>query len=275
MKTINIFFISLLFCFVIISCKTKDVIPEVVCSPISIGYDNAATKYAYDAAGKIVSGEVDGIPVKFEYTGSNITKMTYSNATANRVVTIEYDTQNRPVKAKKVYASTGFNFTQDYIETYDANGRLSTSRVDIKGDFEILMLHRLEYDAKGNVLKHFVKENATPEFLWAENSGFDDKKNVTRGVKLNPINLFYEPLNLFDSQSENNQTIVKTRVKNSEYLGGIYNVDLKYVYDSYNANGYPMTGTQDYTYEYDDYDKPSKTLVSKGSAKIKLDYLCK
>lgn len=263
---------------VTISCKkTDDTTPEIFCFPMTIGNDNTATKFAYGASGKVISGEVDGLPFKFEYTGNNITKVSYSDADATRIIAVVYDAQNRPSTAKKTYTSKGFSYTQDFLVTYDAKGQLSTERVEFKGDFAIVMLHRLEYDANGNVLKHYVKENTNTEYLFVENSGFDSKKNVNRSLKSNPINLFYEPLNLFDTQSENNQTVVKTRVKNSDYLGSVYNVDIKYVYSTYNANNYPTAGTQDFTIEHDDFNDPTstKTVIDKGSLKLKLEYVCK
>jgi hypothetical protein len=272
--------IALFFSIIIItiSCKkTVDVTPEVFCYPILQGSDSSPVKFIFDASGKAMSAEIDGTPVSFEYSGSNITKMKYLDASANRSVTVEYDTQNRPSKAKKTYTSTDLNYTADFVVVYDANGRVSTENVSFKGDFEIVMTHRLEYDAKGNVLKQYVKENNNPEYLFTENSGFDDKKNPGRAIKLNPLILFYEPLNLFDNQSENNQTVVKTRVKNSEYLGSVYNIDIKYVFTDFNTNSYPTAGTQDFTIEHDDFNDPNstKTVTEKGSTKVKFDYLCK
>jgi len=278
MKTkLNLLLLFLALFFVISCKKAEDAKPEIFCFPMTIGNDSNTQKYAYDANNKVMSGEVDGLPFKFEYTGNNVTKVTYSNADATRVILVEYDAQNRPSKAKKTYSSKDFNYIQDFLITYDANGRLSTERVEYQGGFAIVMLHRLEYDANGNVLKHFVKENTNAEFLFVENTGFDGKKNVNRSLKLNPINLFYEPLNLFDSQSESNQTTVKTRVKNSEYLGSVYNIDIKYAYSAYNENGYPTAGTQDFTIEHDDFNDPTstKTVVDKGSYKLNLAYLCK
>lgn len=260
-----------------LSCKTNDATPEVVCSPTIVGNNYVATKFTYDANGRVISGEVDDIPVKFEYTGDYITKMIFANADASRGVVIENDAQNRPWKAKKVYTSADFNFTSDFVLSYDANGRLSTMKVDFKGDFQLLMVNRFEYDSKGNVLKHFIKEDANPEFVWMELSGYDDKKNINKAVKLNPLVLFYEPLNVFEYQSENNFTVAKSRVKNSEYIGPVYSADVKYNYTAYNSNGYPTAGTQSFTTERTDYNDPTltKTIKESGSTALKLDYFCK
>ncbi|MES2517450.1 MAG: hypothetical protein V4585_05035 [Bacteroidota bacterium] len=275
MKIFTKYLILLLSLGVVISCKTKEevVIPEVLCSPTLNADDYSSEKFNYDVNGKPIGGELNGDIFKFEYAGSNITKMIFPNATT----TVEYDAQNRPVKAKKVYASVDFNYTTDFVITYDANNRLNTELATFKGDFEFVLLSRLEYDAKRNVLKQYMKENTNPEFLWIENAGFDDKKNVGKALKWNPLHLFYDPLNLYDTQSENNQATSKARVINSEYLGGLYNVDIKNAYTAYNSNGYPTAGTHDFSYEHADFSDPTSTTTVKniGTSKLQLDYFCK
>lgn len=267
-KTFLLSFIT----FFAISCKTTDPTPEVTCSPT----DLSGMTFTYDAGGKPLSAVISDIPVKFEYTGNNITKMTYSDTTANRSVTIEYDAQNRPVKAKKVYTSKTFNYNSDFVLTYDANGRLSTSKVDWKGDFEISMVIRLEYDANGNVLKEYLKENGNPEFVFVENGGFDNKKNPRRAIKLNPLHLFYEPVNLYDYLSENNPTTQKSNIKNSEYIGPFFSQDYKFTYTAYNENGYPTEFTSEYTIVQPDYSDPNlKPETLTGSDKVKYSYLCR
>lgn len=280
MKTLKTLLSAIIFCSLIVSCKkTETTTPEMVCSLMSLddGSGSGTIKFTYDTNGKFLTGEIDGLPVKFDYTGSNISKVTYSNGDASRMITVAYDAQNRPVTAKKVYASTGFNFTSDYTVTYDANGRLSTLKDDTKGDFASILLHRLEYDAQGNVVKHYVKEDASPEFVWVENSGFDGKKNQYKGVKLNPLILFYEPLGLYGNQSESNATVVKSRVTNFDAIGGFYNVDRKSVYTTYNDNGYPTAYTEDYTIEHVDFSDPTGKKISKetGTSKWKNTYSCR
>lgn len=280
MKTLKTLLTAIIFCSLIVSCKkTETTTPEMVCSLMSLddGSGSGTIKFAYDTNGKFLTGEIDGLPVKFDYTGSNISKVTYSDANASRTITVVYDAQNRPVTAKKVYASTGFNFTSDYTVTYDANGRLSTLKDDTKGDFASILIHRLEYNAQGNVVKQYVKEDASPEFVWVENSGFDGKKNQYKGVKLNPLILFYEPLGLYGNQSESNATVVKTRVVNFDAVGGFYNVDRKSVYTTYNDNGYPTAYTEDYTIEHVDFSDPTgkKTSKETGTSKWKNTYSCR
>ena len=280
MKTLKTLLSVIIFCILIISCKkTETTTPELVCLPISFddGSGSGTIKFTYDANGKFLTGEIDGLPVKFEYTGSNISKVTYSNADASRTITVVYDSQNRPVTAKKIYASTGFNFTSDYTVTYDANGRLSTLKDDTKGDFASILIHRLEYDTQGNVVKQYVKEDSSPEFVWVENSGFDGKKNQYKGIKLNPLILFYEPLGLFGNQSESNATVIKSRVVNFDAVGGFYNMDRKFVYTTYNDNGYPTAYTEDYTVEHIDFSDPTGTKKSKetDTSKWKITYSCK
>ena len=280
MKKLNVFLTIILFCSLIISCKkTETTTPELVCSLMSLddGSGSGTVKFTYDANGKFLTGEIDGLPVKFEYTGSNISKVTYSDADAARTITVVYDSQNRPVTAKKMYASKDFNFTGDYAITYDANGRLSTLKNEFKGDYVAILLHRLEYDTQGNVVKHYVKEDASPEFVWVENLGSDGKKNHYKGIKLNPLVLFYEPLSLYENQSESNPTIVKSRVTNFEAVGGLYNVDRKFVYTTYNENGYPTAYTEDFTVEHVDFNDPTstKTVKETGTTKWKDTYSCK
>ena len=280
MKKLNVFLTAILFCSLISSCKkTETTTPELVCSLISLddGTGSGTIKFAYDANGKFLTGEIDGLPVKFEYTGSNISKVTYSDADATRTITVTYDSQNRPVTAKKIYASSGFNFNSNYTVTYDANGRLSTLKDDTKGDFESILVHRLEYDTQGNVVKQYVKEDAKPEFVWVENTVFDSKKNQYKGVRFNPLILFYEPLGLFGNQSESNATVVKSRVVNFDAVGGFFNVDRKFVYGTYNENGYPTAYTEDYTVEHIDFSDPTGTKKTKdiGNSKWKTAYSCK
>ena len=278
MKKLNVFLTAMLFCSLIISCKkTETTTPELVCSPISLDDGSNPLKFNYDANGKLTTGVIDGLPVKFEYTGNNIAKITYSDADATRTLTVVYDAQNRPATAKKVYASKDFNFTSDYTVAYDANGRLSTMKADTKGDYAEILIHRLEYDTQGNVLKQYVKENASPEFVWVENSGFDGKKNYYKGIKLNPLMLFYEPLGLYGNQSESNATVVKSRVTNFEAVGGIYNADRKFVYGTYNENGYPTASTETYSVEHLDFNDPTftKTIKETGTTKLVNTYSCK
>ena len=280
MKKLNVFLIAMLFCSLIFSCKkTETTTPELVCSLTSLddGSGSGTIKFAYDANGKFLTGEIDGLPVKFDYTGSNISKVTYSDADATRTITVTYDAQNRPVTAKKIYASAGFNFNSNYTVTYDANGRLSTLKDDTKGDYATILIHRLEYDTQGNVVKQYVKEDTRPEFVWVENSGFDGKKNQYKGIKLNPLTLFYEPLGLFGNQSESNATVVKSRVTNFDAVGGFYNVDRKFVYGTYNENGYPTAYTEDYTVEHVDFSDPTGTKKTKdvGNSKWTGIYSCK
>lgn len=280
MKTAKTLLTAIILCSLIFSCKkTETTSPELVCSLISLddGSGGGTIKFTYDASGKFLTGEIDGLPVKFEYTGSNISKVTYSDANAVRTITVVYDAQNRPVTAKKIYTSSNFKFTSDYTVTYDANGRLSTLKDDTKGDFASILIHRLEYDAQGNVVKQYVKEDASPEFVWVENSGFDGKKNQYKGVKLNPLILFYEPLGLFGNQSESNAAVVKSRVTNFDAVGGFYNVDRKSVYTTYNENGYPTAYTEDYTIEHVDFSDPTgkKTTKETGTSKWINTYSCK
>ncbi len=280
MKTLKTLLSAIILCSLIISCKkTETTTPELVCSLMSLddGSGSGTIKFTYDASGKFLTGEIDGIPVKFDYTSSNISKVTYSDANATRTITVVYDAQNRPVTAKKVYTSAGFKFTSDYTVTYDANGRLSTLKDDTKGDFASILIHRLEYDAQGNVVKQYVKEDASPEFVWVENAGFDGKKNQYKGVKLNPLILFYEPLGLYGNQSESNAMVVKSRVANFDALGGLFNVDRKFVYGTYNENGYPTASTETYSVEHVDFSNPSsnKTVKETGTSKWINIYSCK
>lgn len=280
MKTLKTLLSVIILCSLISSCKkTETTTPELVCSLMSLddGSGSGTIKFTYDASGKFLTGEIDGIPVKFDYTGNNISKVTYSNANAARTITVGYNAQNRPVTAKKVYASKDFNFTSDYTVTYDANGRLSTLKDDTKGDYSSILIHRLEYDSQGNVVKQFVKEDASPEFVWVENTGFDGKKNQYKGIKFNPLILFYEPLGLFGNQSQSNATVVKSRVVNFDAVGGLYNVDRKSVFTTYNENGYPTAYTEDYTIEHIDFNDPTstKTVKETGTSKWKNTYSCK
>ena len=69
MKTLKTLLSVIIFCILIISCKkTETTTPELVCLPISFddGSGSGTIKFTYDANGKFLTGEIDGLPVKFE-----------------------------------------------------------------------------------------------------------------------------------------------------------------------------------------------------------------
>jgi hypothetical protein len=231
--------------------------------------DGSLAAFNYNADGSPASAVIDGYFVQYdEVMNGLITKLSYGTEASPRKITVEYDNQRRPIKAFKSLSSEFFNYTANFVITYNEQGRLASLVADFDGDQEVTMAHRIVYSPKGNVVAHYIAEDGGSEFLYAKLSQYDNRKNSTEEVALHPLNLFYEPANIARLQSVNNAGRVDLLAENTYYFGTFIGWD-EYKNLAYSPQGYPTQVTNYFDYNYVTYDFHIITDWS-----YSLSYLC-
>jgi hypothetical protein len=207
-----------------------------------------AFEFGYDANGNAITAGVDGHTFTFEYTGKNITKI--NRPDIPNYLTVKYNPSGKPISAKKTFNFPDFQLVQDYVVKYEGD-KVKTMTITITRDLNLTLTHRLEYNQDGNLTKHYLKQDNLPEYVFAENIGFDNKKNPFGTVNLNPLILFYEPGNLFYNQPKNNPIYSKIRANTPDWYG-TFNSDETYHDFTYTKNGYLRSAISDFRFEYID-----------------------
>ncbi|HEY5746490.1 MAG TPA: RHS repeat domain-containing protein [Chryseolinea sp.] len=187
------------------------------------------------------------LPVSIRYT------------TANKPVvicSIQYDADHRIVKliqgnayveyayqAGKPVMSTifirqsssdAFEQRWQYYYHYDDQGRLD-STTDDTGQYD-----RYEYDAAGNVIKHYTKQTGQIEVLAQQYVTFDDKKNPL-------VEASFDQVPMLDASVEEHfitmlklPMISQHNVTKYVYVSSSGVISLTYTYQ-YNSEGYPIS----------------------------------
>lgn len=231
--------------------------------------DGSFQAFNYNANGSPTSAVIDGYVVSYdEIQDGRITKLSYGTEAASRKITVQYDSQGRPIKAFKSFEADFFNFTTNFTVTYNTQGRVATLLADFDGDQEVTMAHRLVYSPQGNVVAHYIAENGGPEFLYMKLGQYDTRKNYSEAVALHPINLFYEPANMGRLQSTNNAGRLDFLAENTYYFGTFMGWD-EYKTLAYSPQGYPTQVENSFDYNYVDFDFQIKDIYS-----FNLSYLC-
>jgi YD repeat-containing protein len=181
----------------------------------------------------------------------------YSNGTKPAIIcSIQYDADHRIVKLIQGNAAVEYTYQfgkpvmstvytrqspdlifeqyAQYYYHYNDQGHLDSTTDDV-GQYE-----RFEYDAAGNVVKQYTKQNGQPEVLTRQYITFDNKKNPRVEANFDPVSL---PLDWVEGKFITMlqlPTISQHNVTKDAYVSSTQVTLRTHIYQ-YNTDGYPTS----------------------------------